>query len=193
MLRFVHTVILLHKKHVYIIVIHTSMPLNTERTASICRCHFHVTLNTDSIQTEHIHTNISDTNTLKQKPKPKPKNFLSFTPKPTFFRTSQNPQTQASLKHKQWKGGAFGSWQKNIKEKRNRERERRTATIVVSVPLRSSVVCGGQQRSMSRPWAGLERREFRERSRDSQGNVLERKGKEDTGHTAEKRAKLVSF
>ena len=117
------------------------MPLNTERTASICRCHFHVTLNTDSIQTEHIHTNISDTNTLKQKPKPKPKNFLSFTnpqtkqkpkptdlptvtPKPTFFRTSQNPQTQASLKHKQWKGGAFGSLQKNIKEKRNRERER---------------------------------------------------------------------
>lgn len=185
------------------------MPLNTERTASICRCHFHVTLNTDSIQTEHIHTNISDTNTLKQKPKPKPKNFLSFTnpqtkqkpkptdlptvtPKPTFFRTSQNPQTQASLQHKQWKGGAFGSWQKNIKEKRNRERERRTATIVVSLPWRSSVVCGGQQRSMSRPWAGLERREFRERSRDSQGNVLERKGKEDTGHTAEKRAKLVS-
>ena len=55
------------------------------------------------------------------------------------------------------------------------------------------MVCGGQQRSMSRPWAGLERREFRERSRDSQGNVLERKGKEDTGHTAEKRAKLVSF
>ena len=82
--------------------------------------------------------------------------------------------------------------EKHKREKKYREREGRRP-CVVSVPLRSSVVCGGQQRSMSRPWAGLERREFRERSRDSQGNVLERKGKEDTGHTAEKRAKLVSF
>ena len=123
MLRFVHTVILLHKKHVCIIVIHTSMPLNSERTASICTRHFHVTQMhiEHRFHTEHIYTNITDTNTLKQKPKPKPKNFLSFTnpqtkqkpkprdlptvtPNPTFFRTSQNPQTQASLRHKQRKG-----------------------------------------------------------------------------------------
>ena len=163
------------------------MPLNTERTASICRCHFHVTLNTDSIQTEHIHTNISDTNTLKQKPKPKPKNFLSFTnpqtkqkpkptdlptvtPKPTFFRTSQNPQTQASLKHKQWKGGAL----KTEKGKEiERERERRTTTTsdvgtaeiagCMWWPIGNSVASLGlgqdlNQESLDRDWEILRRR-----------------------------------